>query len=157
MSFTTLLNLIKTRIDGSADFWTEKNLPAITEVIPWEGGLNYDEERDDPQPPRPYIALDFGDLPREYTEGFKEGTMDFDLVVVVDNFHTGRSRSRDRADYLEVLSYADAVEQLFEGWEQIRVTTFRKPVYQGNLCIHRLACTRRFRDTRNRAPWTVTV
>lgn len=154
MSFTTLLNLIKTRIDGSAAFWTGKSLSRIKDVIPWEGGTSYDEERDDPQPPRPYIAVDFGDLPREYTEGFKEGTMDFDLVVVVDNFHTGRSRSRNRADYLKVLSYANAVEELFEGYEQIRVTAFRKPQYQGNLCILRLACSRRFRDSRPRAPWT---
>lgn len=157
MSFVHVLNTIKTRIDESGPFWTDKNLLPIKDVIPWEGQNEYDERDDDPQPPRPYLAVDFGDLPREYTEGFKEGTMEFDLVVVVDNFVTGRSRSVKRQDYLTILSYASAVEELFERYEYIYVRTLRKPVYQKNLTIFRLACSLRIRDSWNRAPWAPPV
>jgi hypothetical protein len=55
---------------------------------------------------------------------------------------------------MKILSYANAVEELFERYEYIHIRTLRKPVYQKNLTILRLSCSLRIRDSWTRAPWS---
>ncbi|AEL24345.1 hypothetical protein [Cyclobacterium marinum] len=152
MSYTSILQQLQGRlIDDSTTFYTQRNIEIPNDVIPWET-VNFDEDNDT-QPPRPYIGVDFSDMPLDYFEGKKTGFTEFKIMVVVDNFHRGRIESEDKVDYLEKLAYADHVDELLDMYGGYRITGFDKPIFSGNLIIRGLRVRKEIKFQRNRTAW----
>jgi len=152
MSYKAILQQLQGRlITDSPTFYSQRNIEIPNNVIPWQS-ISFDEE-DDTQPPRPYIGVDFGDIPLEYFEGKKTGFTTFKIMVVVDNFHRGRIESEDRPDYLEALAYADHIDTLIDMYGGLTVTSFDKPIFSGNQIIRGINVKKEIRFERKRNAW----
>lgn len=139
--------------EESEAFYIEKGMERPSNVIPWENNGTQFNEEEYPQPPRPYVALDFADIPLDLKEGIKEGFTEMTVIVVVDNFHQGRDNSDDLTDYLTVLEYGECIEELLDNYEGMETVGFRKPVFSGNLLMMPIRIRYQVRRQRSRLAW----
>jgi hypothetical protein len=155
MSYASILELIQDRLMGedSADYYTEKEITAPAAVIPWENNPTQWDEANYPQPPRPYVAVDFADLPLDARDGQQTGTIEIGIKVVVDNFYQGRDDSADLNAYKDALGYADHIDALLHHYEGIQIVGYEKPLFARNLIVSTIRIRYEYRRSRSRLPW----
>lgn len=162
MSFASILQLIQGRVmaASTAEFYLDKNIEAPSDVIPWENNpTQWDESGENPQPPRPYLAVEWGDIPLAQEGGFLSGHGEFTIKVVVDNFHQGRDSSEDKADYVTQLQYADHITDLLARYQGIEVLGLQRPVFatKKNILIIGIRCRIESKRPAPRIAWKPSV
>ena len=162
MSFASILQLVQTRVmaPSTAEYYTERAITAPSNVIPWENNpTQWNESAESPQPPRPYLAVEWGDIPLAQESGWLSGHGEFIVKVVVDNFHEGRYTSEDKADYVEQLSYADDIVDLLSRYQGIEILGMQRPVFatKKNVVIIGIRCRVETKRAAPRVAWKPTV
>lgn len=160
MSFASILQTLQARIlaPSTAEYYTLKSIQAPTEVIPWENNPLQWDESDYTQPPRPYLGVEWGDIPLRQGEGQLAGMGEFVVKVVLDNFHQGRNSSEDKADYVALLSYADTIADLLVNHAGIEVIGMQRPLFavKKNIVIIGIRCRIETRRQIGRVAWKPT-
>lgn len=160
MSFASILTLIQTRVmaPATAEYYTVKEIEAPTEVIPWQNNPTQWDESQFTQPPRPYLAVEWSDIPLVLMEGRKSGKAEFVVKVIVDNFHQGRHKAEDKTDYVAQLSYADHIEELLDLHQGIETLGFQRPLFaaKDNIMIIGIRCRWEIKQMRGRIAWKPT-
>lgn len=155
MSHAGILIKISGRIlsEDSEPYYDALDVVKPTNVIVWEGNNIIFDEEEDTQPPRPYVAVQFADIPLSFDAGRKMGTTDMVVKVVQDNFHRNREVSEDLDKFLDKLIYTEVIESLLDNYDGIQTIGVGAPNFVKNLIIQDIRIRVKTDRTRSRLPW----
>lgn len=158
MSHSAILTVLSARIMHSStdEYYQDLEIVKPTNIIVWEGNSILFNEDEHTQPIRPYIAVDFGDIPLSFDAGRKMGTTDMTVKVVQDNFHRNRHSSEDLDKFHEKLAYTEHIEKLLDNNDGIQTIAVSKPQFVKNMIIQDIRIRVKTDSTRSRLPWKPT-